>query len=476
MPKRIVRWIIVLGLLGGYWLLPIRGSIFVGDGPPPSAWPQIWTEPAAPRPGSPVSIYVRDTAPWADVALMVGPRMAGRDEAYPAGAGPWTWRWQTTLPAAGSPIVFYHSCSGGCIERGRASLGEPASSPAPPRLPTKLGAVFADPARDWHGRAAWTVELTYSQRAAEVDWGIDSLAERVAAAEASGLRILVRVAYEQGQSLPPAGDEVAASHYLAYCARLARDERLRNVYGYIIGGGFNSAAEQTAAPDQPATPEWVARLLVGYGLPAGRSDNAVQQMHAARPAARVLVGPVRPWISDQDGALAADPAAPWLNYFNTLVARIDAAVGAKNAAGIALAAPDGFALNAFGRPEAAPDQPAGEPGRDLRRPEWGDAQSGFRIYRDWLDIINLYPATRGLPAFISATNTYTPDVGAVPLQNYPAGWLTAALAEIDREPQIQAMCWFVDLPFGETWQEWSLARPQGNLVDAAAEFDRLLQP
>lgn len=473
MPKRVARWIIVLGLVGGYWLLPIRGALFIGDAPP-AAWPQIWTEPAAPQPGEAVSVYVRDGAPWADVALMVGPRMVRRDEAYPTGAAPWTWRWQTTF-AADSPIVFYHSCATGCVEHGRASPTATRPAPAPLRRPTKLGAVFADPARDWHGRAAWTVELTYSQRADQADWGIDSLAERIAAAEASGLRILVRVAYDQGQSLPPAGDEVAASQYLAYCARLARDDRLRNVYGYIIGGGFNSAAEQAQAPGRPATPEWVARVLVGYGLPADRSDNAVQRMHAIRPAARVLVGPVRPWIGDQDGALAVAPDAPWLNYFNTLVARIDAAVGEKNAAGIALAAPDGFALNAFGRPEAAPDQPAAEPARDLRRPEWGDAQAGFRVYRDWLGIINLYPATRGLPAFVSAANTYTPDIGAVPLQNYPDGWLTAALAEINREPQIQALCWFVDLPFGETWQEWSLAQPQGNLFDAAAEFDRLLQ-
>ena len=201
----------------------------------------------------------------------------------------------------------------------------------------------------------------------------------------------------------------------------------------------------------------------------------VQQMHSIRPAAQVLVGPVRPWLADQNGAIPDALDQPWLNYFNTLVAQLDATIREKSAAGILLVAPDGFALNAFGRPEALSEEPSREPATDLSRPEWGAAQAGFRVYRDWLRIINQYPATRGAPAFISAANTYTPDSRIVPLQNYPAGWLPTAFDEINREPQVQALCWFVDLPFGDTWQEWSLAQPQGNLYDAAADFDLLLQ-
>ncbi|MBA3468112.1 MAG: hypothetical protein H0T53_00580 [Herpetosiphonaceae bacterium] len=466
--------LLVLALLAGYWLLPIRGSVILGDHAPTSGWPRIWTEPAVPRPGEPLTVYVQDTAPWTDVALLAGDHLVERDTTYAPGADPWTWRWHTTLPAANAAITFYHSCATGCIQRGQQTFGPPPT-PTPLRQPTKLGAVFADPARNWHNKAAWTVDLTVSVRADEADWGVDALAERVAQSHASGLRVLVRVVYDFGQSLPPADDEVALSRYLAYCARLARDARLRDVYGYIIGGGFNSAGENSLAPEQPATPAWVARVLVGAGLPADRSDNVVQQMHAIAPSVRVLVGPVRPWLNDQSGSVPDSLDQPWLNYFNTLVFHLDATIREKSAAGIPLAAPDGFALNAFGRPEALPDQPGQEPATDLRQPAWGAAQAGFRVYRDWLRIINRYPATSGLPAFISAANTYTPDTRIVPLQNYPAGWLTAALDEINAEPQVQALCWFVDLPFGETWQEWSLAAPQGNLYAAAAEFDQLLQ-
>jgi hypothetical protein len=192
---------------------------------------------------------------------------------------------------------------------------------------------------------------------------------------------------------------------------------------------------------------------------------------------RVLAGPVTPWSTDQDGALPDPLDQPWLNYFNALVAHLDSTAREKAAAGIPLSAPDGFAFQAPGRPgePALAGDAAREPSVDLRRPEWGAAQAGFRVYRDWLAIVNRYPATRGLPAYISSTNTWTADAQVPPAQNYPAGWLTAALAEVNREPQIQALCWFVDAPLGEVWSEFSLSRHPGRLNDAAEEFDRLLK-
>jgi len=112
-----------------------------------------------------------------------------------------------------------------------------------------------------------------------------------------------------------------------------------------------------------------------------------------------------------------------------------------------LATPDGFAVNAPGRPSApelAGRFGADEPRMDLRRAEWGEAQAGFRIYRDWLAIINAHPTTQGLPVYITSTNTFAPDEGTVPAQNYVRGWLTTALEVINQEPQVQALCWFLD--------------------------------
>ena len=101
---------------------------------------------------------------------------------------------------------------------------------------------------------------------------------------------------------------------------------------------------------------------------------------------------------------------------------------------------------------------------------------GFRIYQDWLNIINQYPATRGTPVYINATNTFESNTNATPADNYPQGWLTNALTVIQNEPQIYALCWFMDgFAHDDQWAMFSLTTPRGLLIDAAEEFDTLLQ-
>lgn len=167
---------------------------------------------------------------------------------------------------------------------------------------TKLGVVFADPDRDWRGRSGWDVELTYAKLAQEAHWGIDGLSARVHRAAAKGLSVLVRVDYDRGQSLPPTDDYLALTEYLRYVRRLARDDRLGGVYGYIIGSGFNALDSNGQAPDRPVSPTWCARLFNGYGEAPSRVDNVVQTIREENLQVRVLVGPVRPFNWDQNGA------------------------------------------------------------------------------------------------------------------------------------------------------------------------------
>jgi len=465
------HWPLLLAaaVLAGYWLLPISGQVVVtmGPGGQTPAYPQMRCDGEA--------LLVTDTVPWAYVLVTVNGEASQPEKWWQGPGGTWTWQWP--LPreavAAGADISFYPDCHTGCIERGRAALSRPPT-PEPAGLPTKLGVAFANPERDWHGRAAWDVELTYCRPGDQAYWSVDSLAARVYQATARGLRVLVRVDYAPGQSLPPMGDYGALSEYVGYMQRLARDERLRGVYGYIVGSGYNALDANTLAPGQAVGPAWYARLFNGYGEAPARTDNVVQAVRRANPQARVLVGPVRPWVADQ-----GEGAAPWLDYMQCLVAALDEGARAKAAAGIALAAPDGFALQAPGRPEApelAGRPAAEEPATDLKRAAWQGAQAGFRVYRDWLAIINAYPTTRGLPAYITSTNTYAPDDGAPPAQNYRRGWLSAALAEVEAEPQVQALVWFLDGPLGDTqWDAFSLSRRLGHVAEAADEFDALLQ-
>lgn len=480
MKLRKYGWLLALLLVGiAYWLAPISGQVvIVPEEDAALPWPRFWLEPPVSQPGEPVTVRVTDTQPWPFVLLTVD-GVPARSLGGEAGAGgTWHWQWTFSAPESeGYALDFYHDCHLGCVARGRITVGEAPPPAQPAGRPTKLGVVFPNPERDWRGRAGWAVEVVYARLEESAYWGVDDLATRVAAHQAQGLRVLVRVDYEQEQSLPPTGDYLALTAYLDYLQRLARDDRLQGVYGFIIGTDYNTA-EANALADTLITPEWYARLFNGYGEDVTHSDNAVQVIRAKNPATRVLIGPVRPWSRDQDGALQTPSDVPWLNYFNTLVARLDEAAQAKAAAGIPLARPDGFDVQSPGRPDApemAGHARADEPRADLPRAAWDGAQAGFRIYRDWLDIINTYPSTRGLPVYIVSTNTYDRQAQSPPAQNYPRGWLTTALEVINAEPQVVALCWFLDdFPHDTQWDWFSLTQQPGRLVDAAEEFDALL--
>lgn len=480
---RVALSVLLAVFVFGYWQLPISGQIVVipGDWRNTNAWPQVRLDPENARPGQRAMALVSDTIPWAHVKLAVAGSEATLED-YEANNGYGTWRWSFVVPdGAGYELVFYHDCDMGCIERARVTLGalEPSSLAQPAqRIPTKLGIVFAHPERDWHNRAGWDVELTYAMEAKSEYWGIDDLAGRVQGATAKGLRVLVRVDYDQGQSIPPASDYLALDAYLKYVRRLARDARLKDVYGYIIGSGYNAKSSNSQTAAGLVTPEWYARVFNGYGAEPEHSDNVVESIRAENSTARVLAGPVRPWIDDQNGQTRYRIDQPWLNYMNTLVAALDASATANATIGIPFVGPDGFAVQAPGRPDApelGTNEGATEPYRNLQRGGWGQAQAGFRVYSDWLNIINAYPSTRGFPVYITSTNTYQPDTDVKPAQNYPPGWLTSALDEVNRQPQIQALCWFLDdFPLDRQWEHFSLTNPTGLLVEAANEFDNLL--
>lgn len=481
----------LLAVLGGYWLLPISGQVVVAPGRAADAlpWPQIRLTPSAPAAGQSVTVHVTDAVAWPHVLLTVNGAPARLERWWSDPGGSWTWRWGVSRwPAANVgeelTLVFYHDCHTGCTERGRLALGgspdrQPFAATQARSLPTKLGVVFANPERDWRGRTGWDVELTYARLPDEPRWGVDDLAALVQAASAKGLRVLVRVDYDRGQALPPAGDQLALTEYLQYLRRLARDARLRDVYAYVIGSGFNAADANRLAPQRPVTSQWYARVLNGYGETVTRTDNAVQTIRRENPRARVLVGPVRPWSRDQEGERRHPLDVPWLNYMHTLVAAVDEATRTKAAAGVALTGPDGLALQVAGTPPAA--ERAGRRGGDEPRLDLGHltaegAQPGFRVYQDWLGVVNGTATTRGLPVYITSANTFDRDTGVPPAQNYPAGWLTAALEVVDAEPQIQALCWFVDGPLGDDQWDWfSLSRRSGRLLEAAEEFDALLR-
>ena len=476
------RWVwALLVLITTIWFLSIDGQVIItldrGVGFP---HPQIQLQPSSPQPGEIVTVWVTDLEPWAHVLLTINGVSAQLEESNQNGDLSWTWVWTFTAPKVETyPITFLNDCHTGCRLRGQVEVGAGQPDYDFNLIPTKLGVVFPSPSREWHGRRGWGVDLTYATLANEPPWGIDHLATRVAQQQVKGVQMLVRVDYAPGQSIPPRDDHVALEQYLAYSARLARDERLQGVYGYIIGSGYNAFGSNQHDLERAVTPAWYARVFNGYGEGTTQRDNVVQVMRGGNPRARILVGPVQPWNLDQSGPQHYKLNMPWLTYFNTLIFYIEQSEQAKGSADISLAGPDGFAVQAPGNP-AAPElghqSAAREPNLDLGRASWQGAQVGFGVYRDWLAVINSYPSTQNLPVFISATNTFVPGDEITPAQNYPSGWLTTALDTVNQTPQIKSLIWFMDdLGHDTQWEAFSLTQQVGRLADAADEFDLLLQ-
>jgi hypothetical protein len=276
----------------------------------------------------------------------------------------------------------------------------------------------------------------------------------------------------------PEHDQVALSHFVGCMVRLARDERLKEVFGLVIGSGFNSADENVHSAGKPTSALWYARVFNGFGTDTANTDNVVQQVRAVNPTVRVLVGPLTPWSTFQSGGTSEFPsAAPWLAYMDAMVGALGESARERAAAGIASAGRDGFAVQAPGRvdrPELR-DRPGLEPLTDVPVPEWNGAQAGFRVYQDWLRIINSYPGSVGLPVYITSTNTFMWGDGVPPAQNYPRGWLSSAARQIGGEPQIQALIWFLDDATDPPWEFFSLSLRRGYMADAETDFENALK-
>lgn len=477
-PRLLLGWLSLCALLliGLIWL-PLDGTILILNADTQATnLPLIQLEPRNPLPGETVLVTVVDKYYWSFTQLTLGHMVALPVDSPESIAQVYTWTWSAIVPEGESfELKFYVNCHSGCEERASAIVGQVNSIVLPQRLPTKLGVVLPNLERDWHNRQGWAVELTYATQSEASYWGVDDLASRVQQHREAGLNVIIRVDYDPSQSLPLDNDDAALAEYLAYLKRLARDDRLCDVYAFVIGSDMN--VTDVDRGQQAITPAWYARLFLGYGQSLLSTDNAVQIIAHENPGVRVLVGPVRPWEQAQRDSSTAIDEAPWLSYMRVLTMHLDETVQAKSRAGISVSF-DGFDVQApanLARIQL-PDKAEDEPSLHLWHESYPDAHVGFRVYEDWLDIINAYDSTRGMPVYIISTNTYQRDGGATPAETYVSGWLSNALSVINHEPQIKALCWFLDdFPNTDQWDAFSLTQAPGKLKDAAVEFDELLR-
>ena len=264
----------VFNLAAAYWLLPISGDVFIMLDEEPAAWPRLRFEPESPRPGERATAILADTTPWVHIKMLVNGTQEGQFLRYAPNPLGGEWFWAFTVPEDDSyDLRFYHDCDKGCVDWARKTMNTAVNAHRFPakQIPTKLGVVFPNPARDWHGRSAWVVELTYARLLDDAAyWGLDDLAARVQTAVTAGHRVLIRIDYDQNQSIPH--NEAALSIYLDAVRRLARDDRLQGAYAFIISSSYNANMNSQLGP---ITPEWYARIFNGYGTETAVQDNVL---------------------------------------------------------------------------------------------------------------------------------------------------------------------------------------------------------
>ena len=342
------HWYLLLVLAGALvWLLPASEPMRIGtverstpaaETPIESgalAWPQIRMEPANPQPGEPATIWVSDVQPWPHMRLTVDGRPARYQpppRLVPADMGPpfvpehWVWKWDITADSMPAQVDFYHDCHIGCVLRGQQHVGVasdaegatvPTSGRQDPLRPTKLGLVFPHPERDWHARAGWAVELSYAATPDEAYWGIEDLAARVHGHEEAGLRVLLRLDYDRGQSMPPPGNLIAYQSYAEYLSRIAADARFDGLHAVFLGSGYNATDTNRLSPEQPVSPEWYVEMLLG-SVPGSEglseeddqllSIGLVGIVRAIDPELAILIGPLRPFTLTAPNAMSGQSA------------------------------------------------------------------------------------------------------------------------------------------------------------------------
>src|SRR5438874_1971871 len=182
--------------------------------------------------------------------------------------------------------------------------------------------MWLDASRALPGRNALSVELLY---AADGDRGIAAVANRIGELHALGVRVLLRVDQEPGQTVPVEGDFVGKYNFAHFFERLAQDPVISQVAGIIVGNEPNLKAENARGRDGGISADWYMKVHSGANAAADDDADVYTRLRSSGYMGDVLIAAAAPWSADTDGTLASYPTPrgatgtmPWLRYAATL--------------------------------------------------------------------------------------------------------------------------------------------------------------
>lgn len=254
----------------------------------------------------------------------------------------------------------------------------------------------------------------------------------------AGMRVLVRLNNGYGSD----GTIPVLAQYDAFAQKCADwVAASKNAQLWIIGNEMNLSAERPQG--QPILP-------VQY---AGCFLKCRDAIHAKAGHANdlVLVGPVGPY--NVETTYPANPSGDWIKYFQDILNYV-------------LDRCDGVTIHTYSRGNST----ASITDEATYPAPYNKNHKSFRAYRDFMNAIPV--AMRGLPVFITETQTLIDDVPTWANQN--TGWVQAAYSEIHSwsaigtNQPIQALVlfrWKREGPAG-----WSLQNFPAVLDDTRAAF------
>jgi hypothetical protein len=262
-----------------------------------------------------------------------------------------------------------------------------------------------------NGKGMYSVEQLYTQRytnpSAEVS-NLRSIANK-------GFRIILRLDYDYGHTVPANWDWVARYNYAVKCGQIARD--MAGVVNlFVIGNEMTASYEGSIAAD------WYTIVFN-----AQDTNSAYDQIKATRPDAKVLMGALSGWPG------FSGEAGSNVTFFEYFLAHVEAV--------------DGFAVHAYSGTSFF-DGTGG-----TEDPRFSDmtglhsfAEYAKRIYAKW------GPSVK--PIYITETNTYWFKNGFSD-RTYRANWIKEAYQAVDQwnqsnDMKVDALCWFTYSHLGIT--------------------------
>jgi hypothetical protein len=342
-----------------------------------------------------------------------------------------------------------------------------------------FGAMWLDPTRELHGRTALSVELLY---ASDGEAGMAQVASRIGELQARGVRVLLRVDLEPGQTVPVEGDFDGKYEFAHLFEKLAQDPVIRNTSGIIVGNEPNLKAENAKGGDGGISADWYMKVQSGvYAAPDDDAD-AYTQLRTNGYRGDVLIAAPAPWSDDTDGTLEHYPTPPgatgtmpWLRYAATMYWL------AYNASRMTYNDVKGT-VHTYSNVLACRDlglDPALEPTYvdELRNPDWNMCQYGIRVYHEFLQQMNFQAGGEGdvVPHYVTEWNSLVGRVDdnlsdpAWPCNNYPAGLLLNAVDYLKLQPNLMGFAIFVDRDASGECPFWLASAARGYL--APAELD-----